>query len=145
MNAAPFFPTNDRVYENPKLKIHIQDNAMDSDSFDVRVTLSGESLLNENWSLLNMDPDSDRYVVTWMNGRSRLVEVEDLESTNPAPGNYPAVDSLGTPLTGGDNGDPLTDADWIGDAAARTGFHAMERAYEPIHVMAPGTSSTSQP
>lgn len=127
------------------LKVHIYDNRLDPDSsFDVRITYANQPSLNEFWDRVNMTSSSDRYVVNFINSRSRLVQVTDLASVNAAPISRPAVNSTGTPLTGGDDGlAGFTDQDWIGDELAQTGFYAADKTDMSIDIMIPGSSSVT--
>lgn len=126
------------------LKIHVYEADLNpGDAFDVRVSYSNQGGLNEYYADLSMDPDSDRYVADYINERSRLVTVDDEDSTSSPPKNRPAENGNGTALTGGDNGNSLTDADWIGDSLAQTGFYAADKTDLSIDIMIPGSSSNT--
>jgi hypothetical protein len=126
------------------LRIHIYDNPLDpNNSFDVRITYAGQPTLNEFWARLNMDIASDRYVVTYLNARSRLVNVTNEESINTAPVNRPAVDTTGTVLDNGSDGSALGTPDYIGDDLAQTGIYAGDKTDIAIDAMIPSSSNVS--
>lgn len=125
------------------VRIHIHESDLHPDtSFDVRVSYRHQSGLNEYFTDVDMDPESQRYVVNYVNERSRLVRVTDLFSENPAPANRPAVNDLGTLMSGGDDGlEGFRDSDWIGDPFAQTGMYAADKTDLAIDIMIPGTTS----
>jgi hypothetical protein len=126
------------------LKIYAYDSDLHpDDTFDIRVAYSLQGGLNEYFSDLSMDPESERYVVNFINERSRLVTVTDEESTNSSAVARPLEDTVGTSLTGGSDGDPIADADYIGDELAQTGIYACDKTDMSIDIIIPGTTSIS--
>jgi hypothetical protein len=150
-NGAPAdtltFTAKDPGAFGDDLKVHIHEADLDPEtSFDVRISYSRQGELNEYFAHLNMDPDDPRYVVNYINERSRLVRVADEGSVNDAPLNRPAVNDIGTPLTGGYDGlEGLNDADWIGDEGAHTGLYAVDKVAEQMamDIVIPGTASVT--
>lgn len=127
------------------LKIHTYAGDLNpEEAFDVRVSFSLQGGLTEYFSNLSMDPDSDRYVVSYINERSQLVVVEDLYSTNPNPTNMPVIDGNGVSMAGGEDGlEGFNDADYIGDEYVQTGIYAANKTDMSIDIMIPGTSSVT--
>jgi len=129
------------------LKVYPMENRLDTNgSFDVKVTYSEQGGLNEYWKQVNMDPESDRYVVNYINARSKLITVTDLASVSAAPNNRPAYSTTGVALTGGNDGlADFADNDWIGDELAHTGIYAADiisdRTDMALHYIIPGTTS----
>lgn len=126
------------------LKIQVYDSDLNPNSnFDIRVAYTKQGGLNEYYDNLSLDPESDRYFVNAINNRSRLIRIEDLYSANVGATARPAVDEVGTFLSQGTDGDPLTTADWIGDELAMTGMYACNKTDMAIHVLLPGTTNIS--
>jgi hypothetical protein len=68
--------------------------------------------------------------------------VEDLNSTNVAYTNRPAVNTSGVYLTGGADGlTGWTDADWVGDQYSKTGFFAADKTDLAMDIIIPGSTS----
>jgi hypothetical protein len=65
-----------------------------------------------------------------INERSALIEVNDLGSATPAPGNRPAATPASLGVPGG-----LTDADFLGAESARNGLHAFDTV-DDINIVA---------
>ena len=110
--------------------------------FDVSVFFEKQSQLNAVYPNVSMDPESERYVVNYINQRGALVFVEDLNSTNVAYTNRPAVNTSGVYLTGGADGlTGWTDADWVGDPYSKTGFFAADKTDLAMDIIIPGSTS----
>lgn len=141
------FSALDPGVHGDSIKVHIHASTLNPETaFNVRISYALDSRMNEYWSDLNMTEDDPNYVVTFINERSKMVRAEDQDSTNEAPGNRPAINDIGTPLTGGDDGlDGLTDADWIGDEASHTGLYAIDKiaGEMAIDIFIPGTTSVT--
>ena len=90
-----------------------------------------------------MDTEDERYVVNYINERSLLVTVTDEGSTNVAYTNRPAETMTSAVLTGGDDGDPLTTADYIGDDLVQTGIYACDRTDLSMDIIIPGSTNIS--
>jgi len=124
------------------LRIAVFDNDLNpADRFDIRVSYLRQGGLNEYFSNLSMDSESDFYVVNYINLRSRLIRAVDLNSPNNAAVARPLGDAIGTALTGGDDGEALTTADYIGDELAQTGIYSLDKTDLAIDVIVPGTTS----
>lgn len=125
------------------LGITITESSLHPDLFfNMRVTYSRQSDMNEFYADLSVDPTSDRYFVNVINDTSYLINVVDSFSANADPVNMPALGSF-TP-TGGNNGlENFEDSDWIGDAAAQTGIYAADTTYMSMDIMVPGTTSVT--
>jgi phage tail sheath protein FI len=95
---------------------------------------------------LSMDPARPSYVeavVNEIDRGSRLIAATDLSSTAAAPGQLPALGSFG-PLVGGDDGlVGLTDADFVGSAASRTGLHALDSIQALSVLIVPGRATAA--
>lgn len=138
-----FESANEGAWGN-SLKIDIYDADLNpSTQFDVRVTYTLQGGLNEYFGGLSMDPEDERYVVNYINERSLLVNVTDEGSDNPAYTNRPAETMSSQILIGGDDGDPLTTADYIGDDLVQTGIYACDRTDLSMDIIIPGTTNIS--
>ncbi len=124
-------------------KIYFYDSPMRSGTaMNVRIVIPGSG--EEYFDDLTRTPDSPKYWRNYINAHSEFALITDAtDDPNPAPYDWPAIDISGLELTGGDNGScVLTDADWVGDPAAKTGAWATLKTMIPaIHVMAIGTTS----
>jgi len=95
----------------------------------------------ETWEDLSMDPEAPNYVELVVNGSSSYVQVTDLGATAAPPDNRPEVQT-DTPLTGGDDGvSDITDADYIGNAAGRSGLYAFDTVDEINTISVAGVSA----
>lgn len=111
-------------------------------AMNVRIVIPGSG--EEYFQDLERDTNSPKYWKNYINSHSELTTIEDTaDDPNPAPYDWPAISNDGIPFTGGDDGScVLTDADFIGDAAAKTGVWSTLKTLIPaIHIMAIGTSS----
>ncbi|HEX7119506.1 MAG TPA: phage tail sheath C-terminal domain-containing protein [Longimicrobiales bacterium] len=90
---------------------------------------------------LSMDPFSPDYAPLAVGQRSALIRVEDKipsGSTLSIADRRPQATAAPEPLTGGDDGlSGLVVSDYIGDAAARTGLHALDEIDEVNIVAVP--------
>jgi hypothetical protein len=125
------------------IKIYHTDSVLKPGSlFNVLVTYDKQSQLNALYPDVSMDPESDRYVVNYINQRGALVQVEDLNSTNVSPTNRPAVNADGVYLSGGSDGlTGWTDGDWVGDQYSKTGFFAADKTDLAMDICIPGSTS----
>ena len=74
---------------------------------------------------------------------SNLIKVTDLESASVSPANLPAIATHG-PLTGGDDGlTGLADADFVGNAAGKTGLHALDLVQDLSLLIVPGRATAA--
>ena len=139
------FEAKDPGLWGDSLKIQISDsNLFPGIAFNVKVIYERDGTLTEDYADLVMDSTSLRYAPTYISERSRLVVVTDLDSANTDPANMPLVNLYGTPLTGGDDGGDMEEADWIGDATAQTGMYSADRNfYMSMDLMIPGTTSVT--
>jgi phage tail sheath protein FI len=95
----------------------------DTDTFRLEVLENGN--LAETYAGLSMDNTSDDYFVSRINGVSDLITLTDLAGVAADP--RPAITATPTPLANGDDGlASLEAADYIGDAAAGNGLHALD-------------------
>ena len=87
-----------------------------------------------------MNPANENYIEK---AKSDNVILEDLESATAAPGDRPALGSgILTALTGGDDGlTGLSDADYIGVQARRTGMYVFDEVDDALQLATPGVSS----
>jgi uncharacterized protein len=96
---------------------------------EFNLSVEDGGLIVEVFPNLSMDPGRPNYVEAVVNGLdrgSRLIVATDLSSTAVASGALPALGTFG-PLAGGDDGlANLTDADFVGSAAGKTGLHALD-------------------
>lgn len=97
--------------------------------FTVTVAEGGTEPENvrETWADLSMEADTPSYAPARINDPvrgSRFIVAQDMLSASPVGSDRPAVLAW-TPLAAGQDGTP-TSANFNGDAAARTGFHAFD-------------------
>ena len=120
--------------------------------FNLKLTHSLEPSLNELYENLSIPipyPDNahSQYLTPVVKG-SALVDVEyqDLSLLyTPGSGVTPRlvpVDVVGN-FSGGDNGDPVVDTDYIGDQSAGIGFYSFDKYTESYGIAAPDQSSTA--
>ncbi len=110
-----------------RLKVEVVKSALDAEKrFSLKV-LEGNTRL-ELLEDLSLDEDDDNYVEKAV---SSYVKVEDLGAE------LPKVGEKGT-LSGGEDGlDDLGDADYIGDKAAKNGFHAFDEVDDALQLAVP--------
>lgn len=127
------------------LRIQISDSALKSDDhFSVKVIYGLQGELTETYADLNMDPESKFYAPNYINERSELVVVTDEISSNVTPSNRPALNLFGYPMSGGDDGEPMKDSDWIGSPVFQTGMYAIDKVWNmAMDFMIPGTHSVT--
>lgn len=126
-------------------KVYVYDNPLNPGTgMNVRITVPGKK--EEYFSNLVRDPNSSRYWKAYINAHSNHGTIVDtIDVPNAAPNDWPALSQTGYALTGGDDGTlVLTDADWVGDPAGKTGFYCTDHWQMPfIDIMIPGTSSAA--
>jgi len=107
--------------------------------FMLIVKLDGEVV--ETWDDLSLDPEAENYVEAVVNDDSAYLQVTDLESATAEPDNRPAV-QVGTPLVGGaDGASDITDSDYVGNSADRSGLYAFDTVDEINNLCVPGVST----
>lgn len=131
--------TSDGVWGD-NITVKIEDATLDpTNKFKITVTYRNET---ETFDELSMVDTSDDYVETKINGKSKFIEVEDLDSTTAAPGDRPVNDTY--TLANGDDGIAgIVDADYIGDAVAKTGIYMMDEITTRFYFSIPGNTSRS--
>jgi hypothetical protein len=95
--------------------------------FDLVVSQAGVEV--ERLESLSMQPTLDYYVEAVVNDPSRgsrQVSVADQHSAAGVGANAPAPLPTPTPLEGGSDGNPPSDAAYLGDPAKRTGLYAFD-------------------
>ncbi|MBI2931820.1 MAG: phage tail sheath subtilisin-like domain-containing protein, partial [Planctomycetes bacterium] len=124
------------------LTVDVADGTADSaGEFKLVVKEDGEVV--ETWDDLSMDPAKKNYALTRVNGRSNYIQLSNLNSVTAPPANRPAV-IAGAALAGGaDGAADITDTAFIGDAAARTGLHALDTVDDVNNLVIPGKTSTA--
>jgi hypothetical protein len=127
------------------LKVHTYKGSLNPETnFDMRITYSLQGGLDEYFSDLNMDPESDHYAPTYINSRSQLMKFYDMYSENVYPTNMPIINGDGINLYGGEDGlEGFNESDYIGDEMVQTGIYAANQTDMSIDIMIPGTSSIS--
>jgi hypothetical protein len=113
---------------------------------EFNLTVEDNGLIVEVFPNLSLDPTRDNYVETVVNHADRgsnLIQVTDLESASVSPTNLPAIATHG-PLTGGDDGlTGLADADFVGNAAGKTGLHALDVVQDLSLLIVPGRATAA--
>ncbi|HHY36542.1 MAG TPA: phage tail sheath family protein [Firmicutes bacterium] len=128
-----------------RLKVKVLDATRDAEKkfrLEIYEMVKGQEILRETFDELSMDKESDDYVESKINNRSKYITVDDLESETSAPDNRPALGEF--VLAGGTDGlDELNDMDFIGTAAGRTGLYALDVIDESLLIAVPGITTTA--
>lgn len=117
------------------LSAEVYASSLDEETlFNIRILLHGEEV--ENLIDLSLNEDNERYVekVT-----SNYVKLKDLYSPTEEYDNRPLEGTY--ELTGGNDGDDVTDADYIGSATNGTGLHVFDDISDAVQLAVPGVSS----
>jgi len=122
-----------------RISVDVTDGTKDpANEFNLYVKYDGTTV--EAWEDLSMDDDADNFIEEVINGRSEYISVTDLDASATPPADRPEVQS-DTPLTGGvDGASDITNADYIGAAADRTGLYAFDVVDEVNTLVIPGMS-----
>ena len=108
--------------------------------FNLVVLYKGEEV--EVFADLTMDESDPSHVELAVNGRSEFITVEDLHAASAMTEDRPQAGTF--PLSGGNDGlAGLTDADYIGDPSAHTGFYAFDEIDSLNLLMAPGVTTAA--
>ncbi len=104
-----------------------------------RLSVVEEGTVRESFAVVSLDPASDSYIELVVNGGSSLIRVTDL--------GLPGVSTLepqSVPLSGGDDGlVGLSDLDFIGSKAGRTGLRALDTIRDLAVLLVPGRASAA--
>jgi phage tail sheath protein FI len=98
-----------------------------NDLFDLRIEDTGTGAVEVFRNLTVKDGNSERRFDRVLGEQSSLVECQVNNDGTPKLGNRPANGATGTAQNGND-GDPLTDLDYIGDPDKKTGIYALKKA-----------------
>lgn len=112
-------------------------------AFDMTVWIQGEENNAEQYTNLKIDGPFVEADLSFLNGiseSSELINADyvDLTGISPLTPLYGA-----RTFTGGTNGSPITDADFIGDSAGKTGWYAFNGVDDIVSIGAPTESSTA--
>lgn len=108
---------------------------------EFKLTVKDKSEAVEVWDDLSMDSSKENYIENVINGKSNYIQVDSLESASTAPDNRPLVQS-DIPLAGGADGiTDITDSDYIGSSAAKSGLYAFDDVDEVNSIAIPGLTS----
>jgi len=107
--------------------------------FMLVVKLDGEVV--ETWDDLSLDPEAENYVEAVVNDDSAYIQVTDPQSVTASPDNRPAVQSDVPLAAGADGASDITDSDYVGNSADRTGLHAFDTVDEINNLCVPGVST----
>ena len=141
INAWSLELTGPGAYGNGA-KAYFYDNKLKSgEAIDFRLTVPGSS--DVFYSGLVNDPEDPKYWKTYINTHCSAGNIVDKLTPNPSPSDWPAINETGITLSGGVDGDyTLTDSDYAGNSAAKTGLYATEATTLPaIDIWCPGTTS----
>jgi len=122
------------------LAVDIEDGTEDpANEFKIVVYENGFKV--ETWDNLSMDDTKENFVENVINGKSNYIQVVDLDSTNTAPDDRPATQT-GTALSGGADGiSGITDSEFVGSSANRSGLYAFDEVDEVNSICVPGRTS----
>jgi len=141
VNAWKFVLTGPGAYGNGA-RFYVYDNKLKpGDRIDVRITVPGQA--DKFFTSLSRDAADPRFWKNYINEHCDFGRIVDVTTPSAAPADWPALSETGIVLTGGDDGvTVLTDADYVGDASAKTGFYAIDGTLMPaIDIWCPGTTS----
>jgi len=124
------------------LSVDVADGTADPAN-EFKLTVKEDGVVVETWDDLSMDPDSRNYAPTRINGRSAYIQVTDLPTATEPPDNRPAVASDVALVDGADGADDIVDADYIGDAAQRTGLYSLDTVDDANTLSIPGKSGNT--
>lgn len=114
-----------------------QDNP--ANEFNIVVKEKGETV--EIWNNLSMDDSKSNFVENVINGKSNYIQVQDLDSSSTPPADRPKLQS-DVSLSGGANGiSDITDNDYIGSQANKSGLYAFDDVDEVNSIAIPGKTS----
>lgn len=130
---------NEGIWGND-LSVDIADGKKEpANEFKLTVKEKGDAV--EVWDDLSMDSSKENYFENIINGKSNYIQVDSLDSTSTAPDNRPSVQS-DVPLAGGLDGiSDITDSDYIGSSAAKSGLYAFDDVDEVNSIAIPGLTS----
>jgi hypothetical protein len=121
------------------LSVEIEDGTLD-DANEINLIVSLNGTVVEIFANLSMIDADDNYVELKINGVSKYITVEDLDSVSTAPLDRPAVGS--SDLASGDDGlTSIDDADYIGDESQKLGYNACDGVDALNLVMVPGITT----
>ena len=122
-----------------ELAVRIE-NSDSATGFNLVVLYKGEDV--EVFADLTMDESDPNHVELAVNGRSEFITVEDLHAASAMTEDRPQAGTF--PLSGGNDGlAGLTDADYIGDPSAHTGFYVFDEIDALNLLMAPGVTTAA--
>ena len=105
------------------------------------ITVKEKGSVVETWDDLSMESTKENYVENVINGKSNYIQVDSLDSTSTVPDNRPQVQS-DVPLAGGVDGvSDITDSDYIGSEATKSGLYAFDDVDEVNSIAIPGITS----
>ena len=113
---------------------------------EFNLTVEDNGLITEVFPNLSMAPTKPSYVETIINhpgNGSRLIAVTALSSTTAAPNNLPAIGTFGPLAAGSDGLAGLTDADFVGSDAGKTGLHALDTVQQLSVLIVPGRATAA--
>jgi hypothetical protein len=108
---------------------------------EFKIVVKEKGNVVEVWDNLSMDDSKNNFVENVINGRSNYMQVLDLDSTSTPPDDRPQVQA-DVPLAGGVDGvSDITDSDYIGSQANKSGLYAFDDVDEVNSIAIPGISS----
>jgi len=108
---------------------------------EFKIVVKEKGNVVEVWDNLSMDDSRNNFVENVINGRSNYIQVLDMDSTSTPPDDRPQVQS-DVPLAGGADGvSDITDSDYIGSQANKSGLYAFDDVDEVNSIAIPGISS----
>jgi len=120
--------------------IDITDGTNDPAS-EFKITVKENDLIVETWDDLSIQENLPNYALDQINGQSNYIQLTDLGSSATPPDNRPAI-ITDAALDGGEDGiSDITDADYIGDAADRSGLFAFDATDDINNLAIPGKST----
>ncbi len=108
---------------------------------EFKVVVKNKGEIVEVWDNLSMDDSKNNFVENVINGKSNFIQVQDLDGPSTPPDDRPQLQS-DVPLAGGVDGvSDITDTDYIGSQANKSGLYAFDDVDEVNSIAIPGISS----
>lgn len=113
----------------------------DAGSFNLRVIRNGAT--QESWPNLTMVQTDVRYAETFVNANSGLIDLEDQFSAATTPNNLPALGTYNTWVSQDDGLTGITDSDYVGSDAGKTGMYAFDQVDNITLLVVPGRATSA--
>ncbi len=124
-----------------RLAVEIEDSQRNPET-EFNLVVRYREVVVETFGDLTMDESAPNHVELAVNGRSEFIRVKDLSPSSVAAEDRPQVGRFFF-YNGNDGLAGLTDADYIGDPSAHTGFYAFDEIDALNLALAPGVTTAA--